>query len=175
MQFNFWMGSNDSFNTLVYITLCNMSPCSDLWDLRTSTMQNTREKSQRLMPTPLPRIWWLQVGRIGHLQSVIADSRHWDLDSSPSTYDRYDSNNFMEEWRVMSNVIQSGLSWETFLSRNFLLGFVFFFCLISWRLRIHWSPTSRSGELIMASWPKLNYSQLLYIFGGWGKEALQNL
>lgn len=123
------MGSNDSFNTLVYITLCNMSPCSDLWDLRTSTMQNTREKSQRLMPTPLPRIWWLQVGRIGHLQSVIADSRHWDLDSSPSTYDRYDSNNFMEEWRVMSNVIQSGLSWETFLSRNFLLGFVFLLLL----------------------------------------------
>ena len=139
-----------------------MSPCSDLWDLRTSTMQNTREKSQRLMPTPLPRIWWLQVGRIGHLQSVIADSRHWDLDSSPSTHDRYDSDIFMEEWRVMSNVIQSGLSWETFLSRNFLVFWIcfFFFCLISWRVRIHWSPTSRSGETIMASWPQLNYSQL---------------
>lgn len=101
-----------------------MSPWSDLWDLRTSTMQNTREKSQRLMPTPLPRIWWLQVGRIGHLQSVIADSRHWDFDSSPSTYDRYDSNNFMEE---MSSKVD-------FLERPFSHGIsyfdLFFFLLL---------------------------------------------
>ncbi len=166
-------GKPASFNILVYVTLCHISPCSDLWELRTSTMQNTQVKLKRLMPTPLPRIWWLQAGRIGHLQSVIADSRHWDLDSSSSIYDSY---KFMEDWGVMSNVTQSRLSWETFCHGISYLDFVWAFVRPVNLSHFRQSTGHRRHGVINKLWPHdLNSTIYNYWFGGWVKEPPQNL